>query len=203
MKVSIKEAARRTGEFFMGESNVQKAVESICSRLSEMKIPYALVGGMAVNRYSVQRNTEDVDILIERAGLDQFKKEWLGRGWVENFKGSKGVRDAINKVKIDFLLTGEIPGDGKSVPFAFPKPAEVSELDEDGTPVVTLPKLIELKLATGLTVPKRPRDFDDVIRLIEANKLPRNLCNQLHTFVRAKYDELWLLAQAPDSKPEA
>jgi len=203
MTVSVRTAAQRTGEFFMGESHVEKAVISICERLKEMKIPYALAGGMAVNRYEVQRNTEVVDIIIDRAGLQRFKDEWLGRGWVENYKGSKGLRDALNKVKIDFLFTDEIPGDGKSVPFKFPDPIEASETDEDGISVLTLPRLIELKIASGMTVPKRPRDFDDAMRLIEANKLTRDYGSKLHPFVRAKYDELWLIAQTPDPNPEA
>lgn len=187
----------------MGESPVEKAVVSICARLNELKIPYALAGGMAVNRYEVQRNTDDVGIVIDRAGLRRFKEEWLGRGWVENFKGSKVLRDAINKVKIDFLLTDEIPGDGKSVPFKFPNPNDASETDEDGISVLTLPRLLDLKLASGMTVPKRPRDFDDAMRLIEANKLTRDYGSKLHPFVRAKYDELWLIAQMPDRKLEA
>jgi hypothetical protein len=203
MTVSVREAARRTGEFFMGESPVEKAVVSICTRLNELKIPYALAGGMAVNRYDVKRNTEDVGIVIDRAGLQRFKDECLGRGWVENFSGSKVLRDATNKVKIDFLLTDETPGDGKSVPFKFPNPNDASETDEDGISVLTLPRLLDLKLASGMTVPKKPRDFDDAMRLIEANKLPRDYGSKLHPFVRAKYDELWLIAQTSDPKPEA
>lgn len=157
MTVSARTAAQRTGEFFMGESHVEKAVISICERLKEMKIPYALAGGMAAQPLrSPAQDWEDVYIIIDRAGLQRFKDEWLGRGWVENFKGSKGLRDAINKVKIDFLLTDEIPGDGKSVPFKFPNPNDASETDEDGISALTLPRLLDLKIASGMTVPKRP-----------------------------------------------
>jgi hypothetical protein len=56
---------------------------------------------------------------------------------------------------------------------------------------ITLPKLIELELASGMTAPDRPRDFDDVIHLIRANGLPRELGDALDPWVRAKFDELW------------
>ena len=57
--------------------------------------------------------------------------------------------------------------------------------------------LIEMKLASGLTAPDRPRDFDDVIRLIRANALGEGYAEQLHPYVREKYCELWGYAQRP------
>ena len=65
----------------------------------------------------------DVDVLVRPDGLEAFKQVYLGRGYVEKFRGSKGLRDATVNVKIDVLLTGEYPGDGKEKPVAFPDPA--------------------------------------------------------------------------------
>ena len=42
------------------------------------------------------------------------------------------------------------------------------------------------------------RDLDDVIRLIRVRALGRDFANQLDPYVRAKFDELWRLAQHPD-----
>jgi hypothetical protein len=36
-----------------------------------------------------------------------------------------------------------------------------------------------------------------VIQLIRANDLPREYGSRLHVYVRAKFDELWLVAQTP------
>lgn len=69
------------------------------------------------------RVTTDVDVLLNRDGLERFKKVALRRGYVEKFAGSKGVRDTVNSVGIDVLLAGEFPGDGKPKPVAFPDPA--------------------------------------------------------------------------------
>jgi hypothetical protein len=70
-------------------------------------------------------------------------------------------------------------------------------LDLGGVKTITLPALVELKLASGMTAPDRPRDLDDVIQLIRANALPRSFSSELNAWVRAKYDELWGYAQLP------
>jgi hypothetical protein len=194
--IPMREVLHRGREFFMGQSDVHEAAERICRTLGEMNIPYALCGGLAVGRYGPQRMTEDVDILLTDEGLRLFKQRWLGVGWVERFQGAKGMRDAHSNVKVDVLITGDIPGDGKTSPFGFPSPEAAAETDEDGIRVMKLRDLIELKTASGMTAPHRPRDLDDVMRLIEANNLGKGYALRLHPYVRAKYEELWSYAQA-------
>ncbi len=77
----------------------------------------------AVIAFGYQRLTVDVDVLIRRDDLARFKEQWLGRGYVEVRPGGKAVRDTANNVRIDFLLAGDFPGDGKPKPVAFPEPA--------------------------------------------------------------------------------
>ena len=50
-------------------------------------------------------------------------------------------------------------------------------------------------VASGMTAPERPRDFDDVIQLIRANNLSRDFAARLNAWVREKYAELWGYAQ--------
>jgi hypothetical protein len=71
-----------------------------------------------------------------------------------------------------------------------------------GRKYVSLARLIELKLASGLTAPDRPRDFDDVIQLIRKNTLGAHFADQLHPYVQPKYHELWGYAQRPSDLPE-
>ena len=198
MKDSLSTVLQRAGSYFMKQSPIHSAARRIAQTLADMKIPFAVAGALAANAHGHVRTTEDVDILIQPQGLRDFKAAWLGRGWIEKFAGSKGVRDAIHNVNIDVLLTGEYPGDGKRKPVAFPDPATVSELDEDGIPILSLRSLLELKLASGMTAPDRPRDLDDVIQLIRANNLPQGYTAQLNPYVQAKYDELWRAAQHKD-----
>src|SRR5204863_489391 len=80
--------------------------------LAAGRIPYALVGAMALNEYGYRRATVDVDILLTREGLEAFKRAHLGRGYLEKFPGSRGMRDTENGVNIDVVLAGEYPSDG-------------------------------------------------------------------------------------------
>jgi hypothetical protein len=198
MKTSLSTVLERAGRFFMKQSPIHSAARRITETLTEMKIPFAVAGALAVNAHGHMRTTEDVDVLLQPHGLRDFKQEWLGRGWIEKFPGSKGIRDTIHNVNIDVLLTGEYPGDGQPKPVVFPDPAAAAELDEEGIPILSLRVLVELKLASGMTAPDRPRDLDDVIQLIRANELPRDYARQLNPFVRAKYDQLWGAAQHRD-----
>src|SRR5207244_1783377 len=109
---------------------------------------YAIAGALALGEHGYRRLTTDVDVLISKEGLGRFKDEWLGRGYVNVRPGGKAVRDAINGVKIDFLIAGDFPGDGLPKPVCFPDPGTVAVHGERYR-VVALPVLIELKLASG------------------------------------------------------
>jgi len=178
----------------MGSSPLQKAAVEISKHLDDEQIEYVIAGALCLNAHGVMRATEDVDVLITREGLAKFKASWLGRGYVDLRPGGKAVRDTVHGVKIDFLITGDFPGDGKPKPVAFPPPANVA-VEIEGLRVVMLPRFIELKLASGLTAPHRLQDLADVLRLIEVKQLPRDFADQLDPYVRAKYDELWQAAQ--------
>lgn len=180
----------------MGTADVQIAANRLAAKLDELGIPYAICGGIALAAYRHVRATTDVDVLVAPEGLRIFKEHALGLGWIERFPGSRGLRDADTRVPIDFLLTGGFPGDGQPRNITFPDPAAVA-VDRDGKKVIALPKLIELKLASGMTAPDRPRDLDDVIQLIRANTLPEDYGTQLHPDVQDKYRELWGYAQRP------
>ncbi|MBI3927475.1 MAG: hypothetical protein HY319_18195 [Armatimonadetes bacterium] len=180
--------------FFMQTSNLHEAARAICRELAALQIPFAIAGALAANAHGHRRTTEDVDLLMTREGLARFKKLRLGLGWVERFPGSKGLRDTRHLVKIDVILTGEYPGDGK--PIAFPDPAEVAEEDPEGLRFVNLRTLLELKLASGMTAPHRLQDLADTMNLIRVNGLQQDY--PLHPFVAEKYRELWALARIED-----
>jgi hypothetical protein len=198
-KTPLDDVLREAGAFFMKESPVHKAASRIAKELTKLEIPFAIAGGLAVGVHGHKRVTEDVDVILTAEGLARFKAKWLGRGWVERVKGSRGMRDTIWNVPIDVLVTGDFPGDGKPKPVSFPDPTEASELDrEHGYPVLTLDRLVELKLASGMTAPHRLRDLADVIDLTRALQLERGFGDRLNDYVRAKFDELWLAAQHAD-----
>jgi len=185
---------READEFFMGKAQVQRALEKIGRLLEEEGIPYAVVGAMALNEYGYVRVTDDVDIVLTREGLEQFKARWLGRGYVERVPGGRGVRDTENNVGIDVVITGEYPGDGKPKPVRFPDPATAGRGER--IRFVPIETLIELKLASGMSAPSRLKDLADILELIKAADLPADFADRLDASVRQKFQELWQAAHS-------
>ena len=111
---------------FEKESAVHKTLERITQRLNELGIPYAVVGGMAMFFHGFRRFTEDVDILVTREGLASIHEQLEGLGYLPPFTGRKQLRDTESGVRIEFLVTGEYPGDGRPQPISFPDPSAVA-----------------------------------------------------------------------------
>ena len=179
---------------FEEKSAVHLSLRKLARRLAELKVPYAMAGGMALFFHGFRRFTEDVDILVTPDGLRQIHANLEGLGYVPLFSGSRNLRDTESGVAIKFLITGEFPGNGKPKPVAFPDPKDVG-IEKDGVYWLKLPTLIELKLASGMTSPGRLQDLADVQKLIQTLELPADFSQQLHRFVRAKYAELWTSVQ--------
>lgn len=171
---------------------VHKALRKITKRLDELGIPYAVAGAMAMFFHGYRRFSDDVDILVNREGLQEIHRHLEGLGYLPPFEGSKQLRDTDLGVRVEFLVAGEYPGDGKPKPVAFPKPEEAS-VEIEGIRFLQLPKLIELKLASGMTNPRREKDLADVQSLIETLNLREDFGDQLSPFVRDKYKEKWTI----------
>jgi hypothetical protein len=194
-------AADFAGGFFLGQSPVHAALDALATLLEEEGVQFAVCGAMALNAWGFQRVTTNVDVLMTREGHERFKQRALGRGYVEKFAGSKGVRDTVNGVGIDVLLEGEFPGDGKPKPVVFPNPSVA--VQRDGLRLIPLAQLIELKLASGMSAAHRLKDLADVLELVKAAKLPLELGASLDASVRARYEELWHAAQVFDPISES
>jgi hypothetical protein len=190
------EYALREGSMHFEEKNaVHATLRQITRRLGELGVPYAVVGGMAMFAHGYRRFTEDVDILVTRESMDVIRNELEGLGYVQPAGTTTKLRDTSTGVRIEFLIMGGYPGDGKPKPVVFPDPAKVA-VDIDGIRYVGLPTLLELKLASGMTNVNRMKDLGDAQELIRVLKLPRDLADRLDPFVRAKYLEFWDALQA-------
>lgn len=190
-------AAEEASRFFMGKADVHHALQKVARLLEVDGIPYAVIGALALNDYGYRRMTVDVDLLVTREGLKAFKEKHLGLGYIEKFPGSKGLKDTEHGVTIDFVFSGEYPGDGQPKPVVFPDPATAAVRGER-VALLPLPRLIELKLASGMTAPHRIKDLADVVETIRVLELSANLADELDPYVREKYRELWNAAQTRD-----
>jgi hypothetical protein len=188
--------------FFMKEGAVHTTLRLLARDLDNEQIAYVVIGGMALNLWGYSRETIDVDLLLTRDGLERFRDRFVGRGYLLAFPGaSKTFRDAETKVKVEVITEGEYPGDGKPKPVAFPDPSTV-RVNRDGYWIVTLEKLIDLKLASGLSAPHRMKDLVDVQELIGVLDLTLELADHLDESVREEYRRLWGLAHYEDDGPQ-
>lgn len=176
--------------FFMGEGILNETLRRVVRDLENCGIEYSLIGAVALNSYGYRRFTEDIDLLLTREGLEKFQKELVGLDYRPAFEGAtKKFRTTEENVTVEFMTAGEFPGDGKPKPVVFPAPDE-NQTQIDGIKTLTLEKLIELKLASGMTAPHRLKDLADVQEVIKIKNLGADFAEKLHPFVREKFTEL-------------
>jgi len=153
-------------------------------------IDYNIIGAVALNQYGYRRFTEDIDLLLTQEGLEKFRNELIGKGYRPAFEGAtKKFRTTEENVTVKIITAGEFPCDGKPKPVVFPNPKE-SKIEIDGIKTVSLEKLVELKLASGMIALHRLKDLADVQEIIKIKNLSADFAEKLNPFVREKYLEL-------------
>ncbi|MFL6334675.1 MAG: hypothetical protein ACJ754_15285 [Pyrinomonadaceae bacterium] len=188
---SVRELYAEGLRYLMGEGNLNNALAQLCKDLDAHGIDYMVIGAVALMAHGYPRFTEDIDLVLTREGLDTFHRELIGLGYVPSFEGArKRLRATRVGVPIEVIVAGEYPGDGKPKPVSFPEPA-VASVEIDGVRVVTLERLIELKLASGMTAPDRLKDLADVQELIKVRGLGNEFADRLDEYVCEEYLRLW------------
>ena len=195
-------ALREASAYFAGAGRLHNALRRLTQRLDAEDIPYALLGGLALAEHGYPRLTEGIDLLVTPSGLERFRRQLVGQEYrpalsSKRREARKTFRDTETGVRIEIVTTGEYPGDGLPKPVASPDPADSGvTVEMEGVRVVTLEKLIELKLASRTSAPHRLRDLADVQDLIVRLGLPLELADRLDSSVQAAYRDLWEKAHA-------
>jgi hypothetical protein len=188
---SVRELYAEGLRYLMGEGSLNNALAQLCEDLDAHRIDYMVIGAVALLAHGYPRFTEDIDLVLTREGLEAFHRELIGLGYVPAFEGArKRLRARRGGVPVEVILAGEYPGDGLPKPVSFPDPAAAS-VEIDGVRVVTLERLVELKLASGMTAPDRLKDLADVQELIKVRGLGREFEERLDPYVREQYVCLW------------
>ncbi len=185
--------------YFMGQGSVNNTLRQLTSDLKEHGIDYMVIGAVALLAHGYPRFTEDIDLVLTPEGLEVFHRELIGLGYVPAFPGArKRLRSTRDGVTIEVMTTGEYPGDGKPKPVSIPEPSTAST-EIDGIRIVTFEKLIDLKLASGMTAPHRLKDLADVQELIKIRRLQPEFAGQLDPSVRGQFLELCdTIKQSPE-----
>lgn len=187
---SVAEVYAEGQRYFMGEGKLNNALARLIADLKEHEIDYVVIGAIALMAYGYPRFTEDIDLILDSGGLDRFHRELIGLGYSPAFPGArKRLRATRDGTPIEVITAGEYPGDGKPKPVSFPKPSE-AHVEIDGVKFPTLEKLIELKLASGMTAPDRLKDLADVQELIKVRSLSADFAENLNPYVRGRFLEL-------------
>lgn len=187
---SLAVTLREADAYFMSEGRLIETLRRLAARFNAEGIPYALAGGMALGEHGYVRMTEDLEVLLTRDGLDRFGERCVGRGYVATHPGAQpAFRDTESGARIKILVTGEYPGDGKPKAVASPDP-ETASVEVEGVRVLSLPHIIELKLASGLSAPHRLRDLADVQELIKSRQLDAAFADQIDPSVRPAFLDL-------------
>jgi hypothetical protein len=188
--IDMYEEARR---YFMGEGTLNKTLERLSKDLDERGIDYIVIGAVALLAHGYPRFTEDIDLVMTAEDLERFHEAFQG--------AKKRLRSTVDGVSIEVMTTGEYPGDGRPKPVSMPVPADAST-EIDGVKFVTLEKLIELKLASGISTADRLKDLADVQELIKIRKLDAEFAAKLDPYVRTKYLELEAAVRESESSQE-
>ena len=180
---------RTTGAYILrentGTSGLERTLRSALEILAHHGVAHLVVGGLAVQEHGYFRVTIDCDIVVPDV-LDAV--ELLTADLSGPFDRvpdcEDTVKDKRNGVLINLLPAGRVLKSGCKVPF--PDPQEAG----DEPRFVPLEKLIALKLDSWSNSPnRRHKDKTDVIELIKALRLPRELA--VDEAVRALYLETW------------
>lgn len=187
---SIGEIYAEGQRYFMGQGTLNNTLLRLTADLKEHGIDYMVIGAVALLAHGYPRFTEDIDLVLTPEGLSTFHRELVSRAYVPAFPDArKKLRSTQDGVSIEVMTTGEYPGDGKPKPVSIPDPSSAST-EIDGVCFVTLEKLVELKLASGMTAPHRLKDLADVQELIKVLGLDSSFATHLHPYVRDEYLKL-------------
>jgi len=138
--------------------------------------------------HGYQRNTTDVDVIINREDSAKVKELLLAESFLwddelKEFRSPAGV-------PVQFLIAGEQAGNGSEVKIPVPEGEQNVEM-RDGLSVVRLSRLIEMKLACGLGSMRRThKDFADVVELIALRNLDASFARVLHSLLRPTFRKL-------------
>lgn len=163
----------------------QDAVRVISNFLKSQGINFTVIGGVAVGLHGFHRQTDDLDILVDKK--DEAKMNSLPVGFIRRVT-KKRFNFHDPDVSIDVLYSGEKAGSEKSIKFVLPN--TISE-EIKGVSVISLKFLIVYKIASGLYGYARLHDFGDVQRLIQLHKLPENFIDGQRQDLVKKYKEIW------------
>jgi hypothetical protein len=181
----------------LGNKSLWSVAERCDSVLTAAEIPYSICGGVAVCLHGYQRNTVDLDLVIRQKDSDSVRHVLTENGFV--WDASNADFKTTDGFAVQFLIAGQKAGKDSEVQIAEPI-GDLNVEQIEGLSVVRLSRLIEMKIACGLSNLRRThKDFADVVELIEVRNLDGTFAQFLHKSLRPTFRELIHNARASDA----
>lgn len=165
--------------------NRSSVIDILDELLQNIGVPADLIGGVALGAYNYIRNTEDVDILINKSDYTKVADAIIQNSGLFLGKNNK------------FSLAGhtiQICYDGLKVQKTiFKKPAN----HKPGLRVIDLPELLVMKIEAGINQFRHRADFIELVKRnnISLEYLEDNVFGLLDKMAKAQAIELWKRAQ--------
>src|SRR5438874_6562072 len=103
--IGFDERLKEIDMFFQGTDRVHQTMRRVVEKLDASNIPYAVVGGMAVNAHHHERTTHDVDFLLTAEGFTEFTRQFVPSDFERVPGRPRRFRDPTNEVTFDILVT--------------------------------------------------------------------------------------------------
>lgn len=164
--------------------------------LSSAGIAYSVCGGVAVCLHGYQRNTTDLDLVIRSEDSDAVRRVLTGAGF--KWDPEHAEFQTADGIVVQFLIAGQKAGKGTEVSVSEPI-GDLNIEQIEGLSVVRLSRLIEMKIACGMSNLRRThKDFADVVELIIIRNLDGSFARFLHKSLWPTFRGLVRNAQASD-----
>lgn len=164
--------------------------------LSEAGIAYSVCGGVAVCLHGYQRNTTDLDLIIRGEDSDAVREILTKGGY--SWDAEQAEFRTPDGIAIQFVIAGQKAGKETKVSISQPV-GDLNVEQIEGLSVVRLSRLIEMKIACGMSNLRRThKDFADVVELISKRGLDGSFARHLHKSLRPTFRQLVRNAYASD-----
>ena len=164
--------------------------------LSEAGIAYSVCGGVAVCLHGYQRNTTDLDLIIRGEDSDAVREILTKGGY--SWDPDQAEFRSPDGIAIQFVIAGQKAGKETEVLISQPI-GDLNVEQIEGLSVVRLSRLIEMKIACGMSNLRRThKDFADVVELISKRGLDGAFARHLHKSLRPTFRQLVRNAYASD-----
>lgn len=146
------------------QSGLGRQIAEITAELRESRVPFALIGGLALASHNVIRATQDIDLLVPIENADEVDSRLTKLGYRCLHRGPDAGNYARAQERVDFLYA--------SRPIAQRLLANARELTTvlGILRVVSAEGLIGFKLQALVNDPRRTQDLEDIRALLRANR---------------------------------